>query len=1292
MTPDELDEQLKEAFEHLRQGRYRMALTAAKQVYEQRQYDFNAASCFAWALLENGYPAQALELANIAVKVGRDEVNSRLYRGFLLMRMSIFEGAISDLNFAIAKKPDLLSWAHLNKARALGGLGRFFEGLEEIDKAIEIDNSSNPKLLKIREWFRKTLGYNEGFFSGIFSKKKSLMKEGLDAFKEKEYWFSAWVAADTLNSPSLANEHKEAYLLEIESLLAMFQMRAAYEKAVALKDKFKDDPRFDNLFQRILKYYPNENPNLQNELEIPVQKRTDFEIYENKFFRVYHVKTYDLLENLRAGKRTYLLQFNEDTIRYIGVEVVIDNPFYKNKKMNVDGEAVWYLDNIEAGRHHFNLAMEKDWKIVEFVQSWGTDTPGFWKDGQGRVDIFLDNNLICTRWFLVGLSELVNFEEETAQLNLSGPLEKPDTDQPAEVQSVSLKPQETKSLEELLAELDEYVGLQSVKQSMHDFVNYLNFLQERKKLGLKTQETLLVHSVFVGNPGTGKTTIARLLGKIFKAVGILKNGHVIEVDRSGLVGQYIGETAQKTNKVIDEAIGGLLFIDEAYSLKKEGNQQDFGQEAIDVLIKRMEEKDSNFVVIAAGYPSEMNSFINSNPGLKSRFTHFFNFEDYTPDELVEIFKLISTREEYNVKEEALEILMKQFTGLYRKRDKTFGNARLVRNYFNESKIHLSRRYLQMPEDKRTKESMTTIYQEDIQAIIGNSMLKEVKLGIDEESLKKSLEKLNNLIGLKSVKKEITDIVKLARFYIEQGENIHDKFSSHLVFLGNPGTGKTTVARLFSEIYSALGILPKGHLVEVDRQGLVAGYIGQTAEKTKEAVDKAIGGTLFIDEAYSLVKQGDSSGSDFGKEALDTLLKRMEDDRGKFIVIAAGYTNEMEKFLSSNPGLQSRFSKTVVFEDYSPDELMQITDKLLESRGHQLDDEAREPLKKYFNKVFRERSKTFGNGRFVRDFVENAVKNQLLRVADIPAEERHQEVIRFIMLDDIAVLIPVKKEKEKVKIEGDPELLEKYLKELEGLTGLESVKKSVDKLISSLKVAKLRKQRGLKIIPKNLNSVFMGNPGTGKTTVARLLSKIYKEIGMLEKGHLVEVDRSALVAGYQGQTASKTNEIIDKSIGGTLFIDEAYSLARGINDFGQEAIDTLLKRMEDDHEKFIVIVAGYTEEMKDFLESNPGIQSRFPNNFIFEDYVPRQMIEIASVISEKNGYKLDEGAWQLLLEIFTRIYNERDKNFGNARTVKNILSKAISNQEERIISLYEPDDNDLITLTFEDVDKIDLKEL
>jgi SpoVK/Ycf46/Vps4 family AAA+-type ATPase len=1299
---DDIEELLNEAYEHLRNGRYRMALTAAKSANEIKPEDYRILNCLAWATLENGNPAQALEYANLAVQLSKDDKDARLYRGFLLMRMSIYEGAISDLDFAVEHNTTSASWAYLNKARSLAGLGRYFEGLEEVEKAIHADGGENLKLIIVRNWFRKTLGYEQSFFSELLQKKKTLLEDAEEALRQREYWFSLWAARETLNTPSLKKEHNHANLIELEALLGMFQIKPALEKAEALKIFFSDDERFSIIFQRLIKLSSQDRYELPDETNIVPEKvkRSDFEKYGHKLFNVNSARTYDVMENIRSGKRTFFIQFNEETIRYVGVEVIVDNPFFKNKNIEIEGLAVWHLNSVIVGKHQFNLTIEKSWKYIEFIQSWGTDNPGFWQCGQGKVDIYLSNELMCSRWFTIGNSDTVNIEEsdtlfdeidQPVGISAGAIAETPLISQHSEIKEYSMAAPEEKSLEELLDELNKYVGLESVKQSMSDFVSYLSFIQERKKSGLKTQEGLLVNCVFTGKPGTGKTMVARLLGKIFKQMGILKNGHVIEVDRGGLVGQFIGETAQKTEKVINEAIGGLLFIDEAYTLKKPGSQQDFGQEAIDTLLKKMEDRTGEFVVIAAGYPDEMDQFINSNPGFKSRFTHFFNFEDYTPDELVEIFKQFASKEEYNITADALEILKKEFTNLFRNRDNTFGNARLVRNYFSDSKIQLSKRYLKMPEKEKTQEAITSIYKEDIIALQKSRIAKDARIGIDEDNLQKALVKLNSLTGLSSVKKEINEIVKLARFYIEQGENINNKFSSHLIFLGNPGTGKTTVARLFSEIYSALGILPRGHLVEVDRQGLVGAYIGQTAEKTKELIDKSIGGTLFIDEAYSLVKSQEDN-SDFGKEAIDTLLKRMEDDRGRFIVIAAGYTDEMNKFLNSNPGLQSRFNRTIFFEDYVPEELFSIAEKLFSEKEKFLNGDAKEQLSKYFNRIYRGRTKNFGNGRIVRNLVEAALKNHLLRIADIPSTERTDTDLKTIMFEDTKDLVTPKKEKEFVKIQGDPELLDSYLKELDELVGLETVKKSVDKLVSSLKVAKLREQRGMKVIPKSLHSVFTGNPGTGKTTIARLLSKIYKEMGIIEKGHLVEADRSSLVAGYQGQTSAKTDALIKSAIGGTLFIDEAYTLSRGANDFGQEAIDTLIKRMEDQQGKFIVIVAGYTNEMKEFIDSNPGLLSRFTNHFSFDDFTQRQMLEIANIISEKNGYKLDEGAWQLLLDIFTNLYSKRDKNFGNARTVRNILYKAISNQEERILSLAEPTDEDLCTISFEDVDKIQLDEM
>ncbi|PJA98176.1 MAG: hypothetical protein CO128_08610, partial [Ignavibacteriales bacterium CG_4_9_14_3_um_filter_30_11] len=777
-----------------------MALTSAKKVHEENLDDFNSASCLAWAYLENGEPAEALEMANYSVEIGGEDVNARLYRGYLLMRMSIFEGSLADLDWAISKKPNLLSWAHLNKARALAGLGRYFEGLEEIEKAIKIDDKGNDQLLLIKKWLQVTLGYGDGFLKNIFNKKRAYLKEGLLSLKQKEYWFSLWCAKKILDTPSLKGEFTEAYIMELESLFGLFQFRQARTIAEEIKPNLEGDKYFDSIYQRILKAYPHNDIDTTPAITIQQEKyRTDFENNDNRLYKILSAKTYNLTENLRTDKRTYLLEFNEDTTKYVGVEVVIESPFYTNKKVELDGMALWKLNGVEVGTHQFLLTLEKEWKIVEFVQSWGTETAGFWCRGQGSVEIFLDNQKVCTRWFGIGNSDIVNFEDIKYQEEDSKKLQLLTTQLPEELSAVEQKSIKNEELPELLANLDNYVGLESVKQSMKDFVSYLEFIRDREKSGLRTDEDISVNSIFLGNPGTGKTTIARLMGKIFKAMGLLKNGHVIEVDRTSLVGQYIGATAQMTEKVINEAIGGLLFIDEAYTLIKPDNPQDFGQEAIDILLKRMEDKKGEFVVIAAGYPDKMNSFINSNPGLKSRFTHVFNFEDYTPDELQTMFKQIAEKEDYKIEKTAESILKKELTKLYRNRDESFGNARLVRQIFNESKIKLSKRYLNIPTDKRTKEVMSTICSADIEASLKNNIKGFVNIGIDDENLKKALNKLNSLCGLETVKQEINELVKLARLYTERGDNLQELFNSHFVFLGSPGTGKTTVARIFSEI-------------------------------------------------------------------------------------------------------------------------------------------------------------------------------------------------------------------------------------------------------------------------------------------------------------------------------------------------------------------------------------------------------------------------------------------------------------------------------------------------------------
>lgn len=812
-----------------------------------------------------------------------------------------------------------------------------------------------------------------------------------------------------------------------------------------------------------------------------------------------------------------------------------------------------------------------------------------------------------------------------------------------------------RTLDEILSDMDTFIGMSEVKQTVREMAYSVQNSLQRAERGLGEVQKMSMHLVLTGNPGTGKTTIARKLGEILAAIGYLDSGHVVEVDRSKMVSPYQGETPKVVNALCDKAMGGILFVDEAYTLapvSQAGERDNQGAQALETLMKRMEDNRDQFVVIAAGYRTEMENLFRVNPGMRSRFSYFLNLEDYNPEELFQILQVFARGKQYVFSEEAEKLARKMIGEMYKTRDKDFANGRTMRTLFDEICKRQARRLQEANMAEMTNEQLITIEVEDIP-------YKAPKAVDYTECLKG----LNGMVGLTSVKKEISNLAGFLNLQIKRGDT-NTFQGKHYVFTGNPGTGKTTVARIMADVFKTLGILSKGQLVEADRSKLVAGFSGQTAIKTNQLIDTAMGGVLFIDEAYTLKSSDNDS---FGTEAIDTLLKRLEDDRGKFICIVAGYTDQMHDFIDSNPGLKSRFTQTIHFDDYTPDELTQIFINMAEDKHFVMSDEVRTATHRLFEQVYLRRDKNFGNAREARRIFNETVERQSQRLVemmnqpDVVISDGLSE--GFFNEDDIYALtvndLPMS---HGVKANS----LDKVLKEMDEFIGMQSVKDAIRRLAVQSMFIKQRAAMGAGNVQQMaMNFILTGNPGTGKTTIARKMGEVLQAMEILPTSCVIEATRATLVGKYMGETPKIVNAMCDKAMGGILFIDEAYTLSDQNDQYGKEAVDTLMKRMENDRGKFVVIAAGYKDKMNEFLEQNAGLASRFTHRLHIDDYSDSELLAIFKQMAQKDQYVVSPEAEQKARETIELMVLKKNASFGNAREVRNMLDATIQQLSVRV---------------------------
>lgn len=542
----------------------------------------------------------------------------------------------------------------------------------------------------------------------------------------------------------------------------------------------------------------------------------------------------------------------------------------------------------------------------------------------------------------------------------------------------------------------------------------------------------------------------------------------------------------------------------------------------------------------------------------------------------------------------------------------------------------------------------------------------------DECAESSYDKLHSLIGLRIVKQQIDRIIASDIVEHERKKRKGRQYRTgtmHMVFAGSPGTAKTTVARLFAGIAKEKGILKSGAFVSCGGMDLndVSG------NSVRNAFKAARGGVLFIDEAYSLCSS----------LAITALIQELENQRDDVIVVLAGYGEAMKEFMKQNEGLKSRLPHWVDFPDYSADELSEIFASMLAERGFHATDEAVKAVRYILEKA--RTVENFGNGRYVRNLLDRAAENQSVRLLSggMDAGKIAKNKLFQLTTDDITSL------DEGMTEERAPG---SALKELDALIGLSSAKKIIHRAIANYKMNRLCLDRGIPREKASLHMVFTGNPGTAKTTVARLFAEILKDEKVLSTGAFVEVGRKDLVGVAVGHTAPLVQSRFRQARGGVLFIDEAYSLCDGMGSgYGDEAINTIVQEMENYRDEVIVIFAGYPGPMRAFLARNPGMRSRVAFQVRFDDYSTEELCEITKLIAGKKGLTVTEAALAKLKEVYE--VAQKQEGYGNGRFVRKMLEEAEMNLAERITeAIGSGSDADLTAEMITTIDACDIPQV
>lgn len=880
----------------------------------------------------------------------------------------------------------------------------------------------------------------------------------------------------------------------------------------------------------------------------------------------------------------------------------------------------------------YYVSDSKGRRLLCFAVDLGGKLEHFWETGSYTVELLCFDQVVLVLDFEIGTEDVpYRFNEEVVSM------ERTDTVHPGNDEKWMEK-------EDALEQLYQLVGLRNVKEEITRVNELVEFVKMRQENGFD-DEFPPMHMLFMGNPGTGKSTVARLIGKIFYKEGILSNGELHRYRREHLTNP--GQTAEE--ELIRDALckseGGILLIEDADELYPTNNPNDPAIRIWNILLNILDNESPRVLVILAGNKNELLAIAEGIPDMKRCFPTRLVFEDYSPDELMEITHRMLTLRQYKFTPKAEEKFAKLLNDYCTFKNEGFENGHFLEDRLASAASKLAKRLMANRSGSYTKDEMMLIREEDIDAC-------------EQPSPEDSLKKLNEMIGSDKLKNSMINYINYVYFIRErQRHGFTDVLPPlNMIFTGNPGTGKITVAQMLGEIFNTAGVLESSAVTVRTRGELIGDGSVPPQQMAFYIYEQARGGILYLENAHTLFQEVT------GMTALGMILNQLsETENGDTVVILGGDSEEMEKILTANPKLKLLFPYSFYFEDYTPEELLEIAVQKVKEKNYSLHPKAKEAFKKLVSKVYDEHDKHFGNALFVEKMVDQAIRNLSSRTMKIRKEREltRKEITTLMEVDipDITSQLP-----NSYKDRFDEKEIAAALKDLDHMVGQAKLKKQIHDFVD---LARHYNRQGVKLNTRlSLQWCFTGNSGMGKGTVARIIACLYKAMGIIDKEEVKRFRVEKLIGQTDEEAMQNIGNALIQSKGGLFFFDEDSSRLNDVPGVKERVRALLVNQLAEKPGAYTII---YAKQNPPRIMLNDDVEkvSDMINVLVFEDYTKEELLEILKRDLATEKSKMTRTAQQQIVSFISHLVDNKKKNHASARLIKLVAEMMIRNRIQRV---------------------------